>query len=114
METISEYIQQFDVEKQAILNTMYQLIKDNIPPETTERMSWAMPTFYLNGNLVHFAMNKSHIGLYPGENGVKMFEDQLVDYKHSKGAIQFPLNKPLPTKLIIDIVKFRVKENLGS
>lgn len=112
MNTILDYIEQFDKEKQDVLHTMYQLIKDNVPSETTEKISWAMPTFYLNGNLVHFAMNKNHIGLYPGENGVKMFEDQLSDYKHSKGAIQFPLNKPLPTKLIIDIVRFRVKENL--
>lgn len=113
MNTILEYIEQFDEEKQKVLHTMYQLIKDNVPSETTEKLSWAMPTFDLNGNLVHFAMNKNHIGFYPGNTGVAMFEEQLVDYKHSKGAIQFPLNKPLPTKLIIDIVKFRVEENLA-
>lgn len=113
MEAIEQYIMGFEEAKQKVLQEIYRLIKENIPAETTEKLSWGMPTFQLHGNLVHFAMNKKHLGFYPGESGVefylKHFEPQ---YKYSKGAIQFPLNEPLPKELIIKIVKFRVRENL--
>lgn len=111
MDTIENYIQQFDQQRQDVLYTMYHLIQETVPDTTIEKISWGMPTFYLQGNLVHFAMHKNHIGFYPGASGVAMFEEQLSDYKHSKGAIQFPLEKPLPKQLLIDIIRFRVKEN---
>lgn len=110
MSVIEEYVQQFPEDSQIKLREIWQIIRE-AAPEASERISWQMPTFYLNGNLVHFALHKSHIGFYPGENGVKYFIDQLDGYKYSKGAIQFPLSKPLPQKLIADIVAFRVKEN---
>jgi uncharacterized protein YdhG (YjbR/CyaY superfamily) len=66
----------------------------------------------LNGNLVHFAAFKSHLGFYPGAAGIEAFLDQLGDYETSKGTVQFPMDKPIPVKLIKDIVKFRVKQNL--
>lgn len=65
----------------------------------------------MNGNLVHFAMHKTHIGFYPSPSGIENFKEQLKGYKTSKGAIQFPLDKPLPQDLITEIVKFRVMEN---
>ena len=71
-----------------------------------------MPTFYLNGNLVHFAAYKQHIGFYPAPSGVAAFQNELAKYKTSKGAIQFPLDQPLPLGLVEAIVSFRVRENL--
>lgn len=70
-----------------------------------------MPTFVFMGNLVHFAAAKQHIGFYPTPSGITAFSEELVNYKTSKGAIQFPLNQPLPYELISKIVKFRVEEN---
>ncbi len=71
-----------------------------------------MPTFYLHGNLVHFAAYEHHIGFYPTPSGIAAFQDQLKKYKSSKGAVQFPIDKPLPLALIRKIVRYRVKENL--
>lgn len=81
-------------------------------PDATEKISYRIPTFYLNGNLVHFAAFKHHIGFYPTSSGVSAFQDELSKYKTSKGAIQFPLDKPLPLELVKKIVGFRVTENL--
>lgn len=111
MTVIDDYIAQCPLEHQEKLNELRDIIK-KAAPKAEEKISWAMPTFYLNGNVVHFALAKKHIGLYPGGSGVSEFEDRIQEYVHSKGAIQFPLDKPLPKKLISDIVKFRVKENL--
>ena len=71
-----------------------------------------MPTFFLNGNLVHFAAFKKHIGFYPTPSGIETFQKELSVYEGAKGSVQFPLDKPMPLKLIIRIVKFRVAENL--
>lgn len=71
-----------------------------------------MPTFFLKGNLVHFAALKNHIGFYPTPSGIEKFKDELSAYVSSKGAVQFPLNKPIPYDLVTKIVTFRVKENL--
>ncbi|NTW73222.1 MAG: hypothetical protein HGA49_13415, partial [Eubacteriaceae bacterium] len=80
-------------------------------PEATEKISYQMPTFYLNGNLVHFAAFTSHIGFYPAPSGVEVLKEELAPYLHAKGSIQFPLNQPLPLDLIRRIVEFRVIEN---
>ena len=112
MESIQAYIAQYDGQKQAKLQEMYDLIRSLVPPGTTEKISWSMPTFYLRGNLVHFAVHKNHIGLYPGASGVEKMKDRLEGYAFSKGAIQFPLDRPLPRALIGEIVAFRVAENL--
>jgi uncharacterized protein YdhG (YjbR/CyaY superfamily) len=76
-------------------------------------MSWQMPTFWQGENLVHFAAQKSHIGLYPGESGVRVFADRLTGYKTSKGAIRFQLSEPIPYDLIEEITRFRVREAIG-
>lgn len=108
--TIDEYILQFPEEIQDKLKTLRKTIQE-AAPEAKEKISWQMPTYDLYGNLVHFAAYTRHIGFYPGENGIAAFQDRLTDYKSSKGAVQFPHDKPLPLGLVEDIVRFRVEEN---
>jgi uncharacterized protein YdhG (YjbR/CyaY superfamily) len=110
--SIDEYISSFPEEIQKPLRLMRDTIK-NEAPQASEKISYRMPTFYLNGNLVHFAAFKKHIGLYPGASGVAAFEGELGAYEHSKGAIRFPLDQALPLALIRRIVRFRVAENTG-
>ncbi len=98
---------------QDLLFDIYQAIKQ-IAPGASEKMSYGMPTFYLNGNLVHFAAYKNHIGFYPAPSGISNFYEELKPYKTSKGAIQFPLDKPIPLDLIQKITAFRVQENLSK
>ena len=109
--TVDEYIAGYDSEIRKRMEKLRKLIL-SCSPDITEKISWAMPTFCLNGNLVHFAAGKHHIGFYPGANGVTEFTSRLENYKHSKGAVQFPNNKPMPYDLIKEIVQFRIKENL--
>ena len=80
-------------------------------PGAEEKISYRMPAFNLNGILVYFAAQTRHIGFYPTSSGVTAFKEELGDYKSSKGAIQFPIDRPLPLELITRIVKFRVREN---
>jgi len=108
--TIDEYIQQFPSDIQEKLQSIRKVIRDTAP-EATEKISYQMPTFYLNGNLVHFAAHKSHIGFYPGPSGIENYQERFSEYKSSKGAVQFPFSKPLPFDLIKEIVSFRVSEN---
>ena len=110
MNEVDAYIQQYPEELQEKLREIRAIIRETAP-QASEKISWRMPTFYDNGNLVHYALHKAHIGFYPGANGVENFKSELSDYKYSKGAIQFPLNKPLPRELIKRIVAFRVAEN---
>ncbi len=110
---ITEYIAGYPDEIQQLLNLMRQTIH-NVAPEATEKISYGMPTFFLKGNLVHFAMCKNHIGFYPTPTGIIAFQKELLIYKTSKGAIQFPVDKPLPLGLISEIVKFRVAENTNK
>ena len=109
--TIDEYIAQFSGDVQAKLRAMREVIRA-AAPDATEKISYQMPTFYLNGNLVHFAALKNHIGFYPAPSGIVRFQDELIPYKSSKGAVQFPLDQPLPLELVARIVQFRVGENM--
>ncbi|HKZ43744.1 MAG TPA: DUF1801 domain-containing protein [Anaerolineales bacterium] len=110
--TVAEYIQSFPQEIQDKLEIIRETIRSCVPEGTTEKISYQMPTFYLEGNLVHFAAYKNHIGFYPTPNGIQAFENELSKYESGKGSAQFPLDKPLPLDLIKKIVKFRVEENL--
>lgn len=83
-------------------------------PQAAEVISYGIPTYVLNGNLVHFAALKNHIGFYPGPSGIKGFGVELAGYKQAKGAVQFPLKKKLTTGTISRIVKFRMAENLNK
>jgi len=108
---IDEYIAGFPKDKQRLLAEMRGAIH-KAAPEAEEAIKYAMPTFTFNGsNLVHFAAFKNHIGFYPAPTGIEAFKKELSVYKGSKGAIQFPLDRPLPIALISRIVKFRVKNN---
>lgn len=108
---INEYIAGFPKNIQKILEQIRATIK-KAAPEAEETISYAIPTFTLNGNLVHFATFKNHIGFYPAPTGNEALKKELSVYKTGKGSIQFPLEKPMPLDLITKIVKFRVKENL--
>jgi len=111
--SIDEYIATFPEDIQKILEELRQTIKASAP-EASEKISYQMPTFFLKGNLVHFAAHPHHIGFYPTPSGIEAFQQELSVYKSSKGAVQFPLDRPLPLELIARIVKFRVAENLKS
>ena len=108
--TIDEYIATFPQDVQKILQGLRKAIKA-AAPDAEERISYQMPAFSLNGNLVYFAAYKNHIGFYPTASGIEAFKKDLAEYKSAKGSVQFPINKPLPLPLIAKIVKFRVAEN---
>ena len=112
--SIDEYIAEFPQETKKLLEEMRALIKATAP-DATETISYAIPTFDLNGkHLVHFAGFKKHIGFYPVPSAMEAFEEELKPYKSGKGSAQFPLDQPLPGDLIRRIVEFRVKENMSS
>ena len=108
---IDEYISDFPVEVQKMLEQIRGAIKQTAPG-AIEVISYGMPAFKLNGILVWFAAYSKHVGFYPHSTGIEAFKKELSTYKSSKGAVQFPLDKPLPLDLIIEIVKFRLSENL--
>ena len=108
---IDEYIAGFPTEIQGILEEVRKTI-GAAAPGARETIAYQIPTFTLNGNLVHFAAFKNHIGFYPTPTGIAKFKKQLSAYEGAKGSVQFPLNQPIPYALITRIVKFRVKENL--
>jgi len=108
--SIDEYIDLFPKEIQEILENIRKTIKSSAP-KSSETISYQMPTFKLNGILVHFAAHKNHIGFYPTPSAIKEFSNELENYEFSKGSIKFPINEPIPLNLIKRIVEFRVKEN---
>lgn len=108
---IDVYIAQFPADIQGLLTKMRLTIKA-AAPNAEEKISYQIPTFYLNGNLVHFAAWQKHIGFYPGESGIAAFKQELAAYKNAKGSVQFPYSQPIPFDLIAKIVKFRVGENM--
>ncbi len=102
---ICDYIQAQPAEVQPLLEELHQTIRNTLPA-VEERISWAMPTYWDKHNIIHFASFKKHIGLYPGEEAIAHFSEKLTDYKTSKGAIQFPFNKPIPFALIAEIANW--------
>lgn len=108
--TIDGYIAQFPKEVQAILEEIRQTVAD-AAPGAVEAISYQIPTFKLNGsNLVHFAAWKGHIGFYATPAGNAAFQKELARYKMAKGSVQFPLDEPIPYKLVAKIAKCRAKE----
>jgi uncharacterized protein YdhG (YjbR/CyaY superfamily) len=110
---IDAYIAGFPKDIQQLLEKMRATIK-KAAPKAEEAIKYAIPTFTLDGNLVHFAAFKNHIGFYPTAAGIEAFKKELAAYETSKGAIRFPLDKPLPLGLITQIVKFRVAITIGK
>ena len=111
--SIDEYIAEFPPETQKVLEEMRQLVRVEAPG-ATETISYAIPTFDLNGHLVHFAGFAHHIGFYPTSSGIEAFAEELQPFQHAKGSVQFPLGRPLPRDLIRRIVRFRVEESTNQ
>ena len=107
MNAIDEYIAEQPEELRPVLRKIRETIR-GVVPEATEKISWRMPTFWQGENLIHFAVFKKHIGLYPGDITQIPFADRLKGYHTTKGAIQLPLDKPIDYKLIADITRWRV------
>jgi uncharacterized protein YdhG (YjbR/CyaY superfamily) len=105
-----EYIATFPETVRTKLEEMRAIIKA-AAPDATETISYNMPAFAQNGNLVYFAAAKNHIGFYPTSTPIPVFAKELAAYDTAKGSIRFPMDKPLPKQLITDIVKFKVTEN---
>lgn len=108
---INTYIAGYSKEIQELLDQVRATIQ-NAAPTAVETIKYGIPTYTLNGNLVHFAAYKNHIGFYPAPSAIKAFKKELSIYEGAKGSIKFPFDRPLPIKLISKIVKFRVKENM--
>ncbi len=107
---IDDYIATFPSDVKARLEAMRATIR-RAAPDATERIAYGIPTFHLNGNLVHFAAFARHIGFYPTPSGIAAFRAPLSKYKSAKGSVQFPHDEPLPLDLVAEIVAFRVAEN---
>jgi len=108
---IDKYIASFPKDVKPYLEAMRKTIK-SAAPGADEAMAYGIPTFKLRGrNLVHFAAFKSHVGFYPTPSAIIAFKKELAPYKQSKGAVQFPIDKPIPLDIVKEIVKYRVREN---
>lgn len=103
--TVDEYIAAQPEESRRFLEAVRGAIRAALP-DARERISWSMPTYWKGHNIIHFAGFKKHIGLYPGPEAVVEFAEQLKEYKTSKGAVQLPLNRPLPLELIAEIASW--------
>ncbi len=112
-DTVDAYIASFPPQTQQLLQQIRSIIQ-KAAPQAVEKISYNMPGYYVNGYLVWFAAYKKHIGLYPSSSGITAFEHELGKYVYSKGAIQFPLDKPLPVRLITKIVKYRMNINANK
>jgi uncharacterized protein YdhG (YjbR/CyaY superfamily) len=111
--SIDQCIQTFPKEVQVLLEKVRKTIHE-AAPDATEAIAYGIPTFKLNGNLVHFCGYKHHIGFYPAPSGIKKFQSELAQYESGKGSLKFPIDKPIPYDLITKVVKFRVKENTAK
>jgi uncharacterized protein YdhG (YjbR/CyaY superfamily) len=107
---IDQFIAGFPKEVQEILEKVRETVRE-AAPEADETINYGIPTFTLNGNLVHFSAFKNHIGFYPTPSGIEKFKKELSAYEMAKGSVKFPLVQPIPYDLIARIVEFRVKEN---
>ncbi|MFC4212183.1 iron chaperone [Pedobacter lithocola] len=111
--TIDDYIQLFPAKTQLILEQIRETLRKAVP-NANEVISYKMPAFKQNTVLVYFAAYEKHIGFYPTGSGIKVFQNEFGEYKWSKGAVQFPIDKPMPLDLITRITKFRAEEDLDK
>ncbi len=111
--SIDEYILACEPQVQATLQQIRAFIHETAP-QASERISYGMPAFHQNGILVWFAAHSHHIGFYPSGEGIQAFKDELTPYKFSKGAVQFPLDQPMPFDLMRRIVLHRLEVNLNK
>ena len=110
-DTIDDYIKQSPPEHQEVLQKIRQTVKE-VAPDSLEKITWSMPTFFQGENLLQFAVHKKHLGLYPGVEAVVKFSKKLdkLGFFYSKGSIQLPWSKPFPYELLTEITEFRVKQ----
>lgn len=106
---IDEYIAAFPEDVQQRLQAMRETIR-NAAPQAEETISYGVPCFRQKKNLVQFGAAKNHIGFYPTPGAIEHFQKELAPYATSKGAVQFPFDKPLPLELVSAIVKFRIEQ----
>jgi uncharacterized protein YdhG (YjbR/CyaY superfamily) len=111
--TVDEYISKYPEEVQVILQRFRNTIQ-KAAPKAEETISYRMPAFKQDGMLVYFAGWKTHVGFYPVSSAIREFERELTEYESSKGTVKFPIDRPVPFRLISRIVKFRVKENQAN
>jgi len=111
LKDVASYIAGFPPATQKLLKQLRATIQ-KAAPEAEEQISYGMPAYKYHGVLVYFAGYERHIGFYPTASGIENFKKEIAGYKHSKGAVQFPLDKALPLRLITAIVRFRVQLNL--
>lgn len=107
--SIDEYIARFPPDVQVVLEQVRTTIRE-AAPDAEEAIKYQIPTFVQKETLVHFAAFKSHIGFYPTPSGIAKFKDELSVYEGAKGSVRFPMDKPMPLRLIARIVAFRVRE----
>jgi len=107
---VDDYIKQFPKDVQAALQQLRKTIMV-AAPKAEEIISYKMPAYKFHGMLVYFAGYKNHIGFYAAPTGHEAFKKELSVYKTGKGSVQFPLDQPMPLKLVTQIVKFRVAQN---
>ena len=112
-QTVDEYLSALPKDVSGVLGGLRKIIK-KAAPQAEEVISYGMPAFRYHGMLVWYGAHKDHVGLYPKASAILAFKRELTRYKTSKGAIQFPLQEPIPASLVRKIVKFRVKENEKS
>jgi len=109
--SVDEYMAALDAAPRRRLRELRKIIRE-AAPKAEEAISYGIPAFKLNeAVLVWYAAFKEHVGFYPKASGVAAFKAELAGYKASKGAIQFPFEKPIPARLVKKIVRFRIKEN---
>lgn len=107
--SIDEYIAGFPPDVQKVLALVRTTIRE-AAPDAKEAIKYQIPTFIQNENLVHFAAFKDHVGFYPTPSGIEKFKDELSSYEGAKGSVRFPIDKPMPLRLITKIVAFRAEE----
>lgn len=107
---VDEYIRQYPPETQELLQQVRRAVRQAVPG-ASEKISYRMPAFDLNGTLIYYAAYQRHIGFYPTASGIEAFREELAGYKTSKGAVQFPIGQALPLALIQKIAAFRADEN---
>ena len=112
-QSVTDYIAAQPEPVQVLLNQVRDTLRQALP-EASERISWQMPTFWQSRNIIHFAVFKSHIGIYPGDQAIAHFAAELAGYKTSKGAWQIPIGETVPLHLIARIARWcATEENHG-
>lgn len=113
MTAVDDYLAQYTGVRRARLDQIYALLRAELP-DATVKISYGMPTFWQQQNLIHFAAFQHHIGIYPGAEGISHFAEQLQDWPHSKGALRLPDDRELPLDLVRALAQYRLAQVTGS